>query len=69
MSSMEAMLVEQFGPFMDIDELASLLKIKRQSMYQNIYHGRLDIPHAKLGKKYLFPTSSVAEFLDDQIST
>ena len=52
MSSMEAMLVEQFGPFMDIDELASLLKIKRQSMYQNIYHGRLDIPHAKLGKKY-----------------
>ena len=68
MSSMEAMLVEQFGPFMDIDELASLLKIKRQSMYQNIYHGRLDIPHAKLGKKYLFPTAQVAFFLEGKIS-
>mgnify|MGYP005657547423 CR=1 FL=1 len=68
MSSMEAMLVSQYGPFMDIDELAGLLKIKRQSMYQSIYHGRLEIPHAKLGKKYLFPTPSVAKFLDQQIS-
>jgi excisionase family DNA binding protein len=68
MSSMEAMLVEEYGPFMDIDELASLLKIKRQSMYLNIYHGRLDIPHAKLGKKYLFPTTQVASFLEDKIN-
>lgn len=68
MSSMEAMLVEEYGHFMDIDELASLLKIKRQSMYLNIYHGRLDIPHAKLGKKYLFPTTQVASFLEDKIS-
>ena len=68
MSSMEAMLVEEYGPFMDIDELASLLKIKRQSMYLNIYHGRLDIPHAKLGKKYLFPTTHVASFFEDKIN-
>ena len=68
MSSMEAMLVEEYGHFMDIDELASLLKIKRQSMYLNIYHGRLNIPHAKLGKKYLFPTTQVASFLEDKIS-
>jgi hypothetical protein len=45
-----------------------LLKIKRQSMYLNIYHGRLDIPHAKLGKKYLFPTTQVASFLEDKIN-
>jgi excisionase family DNA binding protein len=68
MSSMEAMLVEEYGPFIEIDELASLLKIKRQSMYLNIYHGRLDIPHAKLGKKYLFPTTQVASFLEDKIN-
>jgi excisionase family DNA binding protein len=67
--SMEALLVTEYGPFMDIDELAKLLKIKRESMYQSIYQGRFDIPHAKLGKKYLFPTIEVAQYLDNAIST
>jgi len=66
--SMEEMLVSKYGPFMDIDELAGLLKIKRESMYQSIYQGRFDIPHAKLGKKYLFPTPQVAHYLDNAIS-
>lgn len=67
-TSMSAILSEEYGPFMDIDELAALLKIKRQSMYQNLYQGRVEIPHAKLGKKYLFPTGEVAKFLDEKIS-
>jgi len=66
---LKTILESKYGPFMDIQELASLLKIKRQSMYQQIYHGRLEIPHAKLGKKYLFPTQEVAIFLTDQVST
>ena len=65
---MEALLVTEYGPFMDIDELAKLLKIKRESMYQSIYQGRFDIPHAKLGKKYLFPTIAVAQYLDNAIN-
>lgn len=48
---------------MDIDELATLLKIKRQTLYQQIYKNGLDIPHLKRGKKYLFPTTAVAEHL------
>ena len=66
---LNAILERKYGPFMDIHELSSLLKIKRQSMYQQIYHGRLEIPHAKLGKKYLFPTQEVAIFLTNQVST
>tara|TARA_B110000444_G_C18812026_1_gene583150 strand:- start:1302 stop:1502 length:201 start_codon:yes stop_codon:yes gene_type:complete len=65
---MEAMLVSEYGPFMDIDELAKLLKIKRESMYQSIYQGRFDIPHARLGKKYLFPTTKVAQYFDNAIN-
>ena len=64
---LQQMLVDEFGPFMDIDELAKLLKIKRQSMYQQIYHGKLDITHAKLGKKYLFPTPAVANYIEDKL--
>ena len=66
-AGMTEILLEQYGPFMDIDELSDLLKIKRQSMYQSIYHGKFDVPHAKLGKKYLFPTQEVANFLNDMI--
>ena len=61
-------LEEKYGPFMDIDELCLLLKIKRQSMFQQIYHGRLTIPHAKLGKKYLFPTQEVANYFTSQLN-
>lgn len=65
---MEQILLEQFGPFMDLDELAQILKIKKQSVYQQIYHGKLDIPHIKRGKKYLFPTPAVAEYFNDQLN-
>jgi len=37
-------------------------------MYQHIYHGRLHIPHAKLGKKYLFPTEGVANYMGEKIT-
>ena len=39
---------------MDMDDLAGTLKIKRESLYQRIYYGKLEIPHMKNGKKYLF---------------
>ena len=47
-----------------MEDLADLLKIKRESMYQQIYNGKLDIPHVKRGKKYLFPAHEVAVYLD-----
>ena len=64
---LETSLVEKYGIFMDMEDLADLLKIKRESMYQQIYNGKLDIPHVKRGKKYLFPTHEVAVYLDNKL--
>jgi excisionase family DNA binding protein len=61
---MTSILAEQYGPFMDMEELANLFKIKKESMYQQIYNGKLDLPHVRRGKKYLFPTHEVAQYLE-----
>jgi excisionase family DNA binding protein len=60
-------LMQKHGPFMDIQEIADLLRIKKHSIYQQIYLGKLDIPHIKRGKKYLFPTPEVSRYLQDNI--
>lgn len=52
---------------MDLQELADLLRLKKTSVYQQIYLGQLDIPHIKRGKKYLFPTSETAMYLQNQM--
>lgn len=65
--SMTDIMLDKYGPFMDIEDLSSCLKIKRQSMYQQIYHGKFDIPHAKLGKRYLFPTPEVANYINKKV--
>lgn len=64
---MEDLLVEKYGPLMDLPEVASLLKLAPQSVYQQIYRGKLDVPHIKHGKKYLFPTPEVASYLESKI--
>ena len=65
--ALTTLLLEKYGPFMDLQELADLLRLKKTSLYQQIYLGQLDIPHIKRGKKYLFPTSETAEFLQKQM--
>ena len=64
---LETSLVEKYGILMDMEDLADLLKIKRVSIYQQIYNGQLDIPHVKRGKKYLFPTHEIAVYLDAKL--
>lgn len=65
---METILLEKYGPFMDLEELADLLRIKKQSMYQQIYRGQLDVPHVRRGKKYLFPTQEIAKYFTSQLN-
>ncbi len=65
---MDEILLEKYGALMDLSDIAELLHITRQSMYQQIYNGRMDIPHIKVGKKYLFPTQQVAEYLENRMS-
>lgn len=62
-------LMDKYGPFMDLAELAVLLRIKRATIYNQIHAGRLDVPHVKRGKRYLFPTLAVAEYLDSLVQT
>ena len=61
-------LLSRYGVFMDMAELAEVLRIKRETLYQQIYLGKMDIPHVKRGKKYLFPTEGVAKYLEDLTS-
>lgn len=57
------LIVKEHGAVLDLTELAALLKITKQSMYQQIYQGKLDIDHVKRGKKYLFLATDVADYL------
>lgn len=68
MSNLNTILTEKYGPFMDLNELACVMRIKKASMYQQIYNGKLTIAHVKLGKKYLFPTYAVAQHFDSKMS-
>ena len=56
-------LSETYGPLMDLDDLANTLRLKKQTLYQRIYLNKLHIPRIKNGKKYLFQTTDVAEFI------
>lgn len=67
--SLTEWLLEKHGPFMDLQELADLQRIKKTSVYQQIYLGNLDIPHVKRGKKYLFPTTEVAKYFEERIQS
>ena len=66
--SMKELLLKEYGPVMDMEEMAKVLRLKKQSMYQQLYNGKMDIPHARLGKRYLFPTEEVADYIDQKVS-
>lgn len=65
---LEQLLLERYGVFMTMDNVAELMKMKRASLYQQIYNGTLHLPHIKEGKKYLFPSNEVAQYLESLTS-
>lgn len=69
MSNLNTILTDKYGPFMDLTELASVLRIKKASMYQQIHQGKLTIDHVRLGKKYLFPTVAVAQHFENNMTS
>lgn len=60
-------MAEKYGPFMDVSELAELLRIKRTTLYNQIYNGTLVLPHIRRGKRYLFPTDDVVVYLNEAL--
>lgn len=63
MDEMREILLEKYGLFMNLVEVAELFRLERDTLYQQIYRGDLDLPHLKRGKKYLFPTHKIHEYL------
>jgi len=64
---MEQLLIEKYGPFMDLPEIAQLLKVQNDAIYKQAARGQLNLPYIKHGKKYLFPTPEVAAYLESKV--
>lgn len=62
-------MLNKYGPFMDVTELAEVLKIQRTTLYNQLYANRVDLPYVKRGKKYLFPTVQVVEHMESALRT
>ncbi len=57
-------MLNKYGPFMDVTELADVLKIRRATLYNQLYADKVDLPYVKRGKKYLFPTTEVVAHME-----
>ena len=61
-------LIDKFGPFMDVEDLSETLRIKRGSLYQKIGTAEFGIRFFKNGKRYLFPTEEVGKHIEAILS-
>ena len=62
-------MLEKYGPFMDVGELAGVLKIQKTTLYNQLYANKVDLPYVKRGKKYLFPTTEVVSQMQAALRT
>ena len=60
-------LTDKYGPYMTLENLASVTHSSKQTIYNKIYDDSLGIPFWRLGKKYLFSTEFVENFIDEQL--
>jgi excisionase family DNA binding protein len=60
---MKEVLLQSYGPMMTVDELAELLRITRQTLYTNLNSPDFPIKYARLGKRYLFNTEHVSDYI------
>ena len=43
-------MLEKYGPFMDVAELAGVLKIQKTTLYNQLYADKVDLPYVKRAK-------------------
>lgn len=60
---MQDALQDRYGPFMTIADVSEALNIEKQTLYNQSCKGDLEIPHVKMGKRILFPTAGVGDYL------
>ena len=64
---MREALITQYGMFMTVEDLAEVVKTNKQTIYNKLYSDTLGIPHWRMGKRYLFPTEGVADYIAGQL--
>lgn len=64
---MEEVLQGRYGLFMTVEDLAEVVKANKQTIYNKLYDDSLGIPHWRMGKRYLFPTEKVADYISGKI--
>jgi excisionase family DNA binding protein len=62
-------LESRYGLFMTVEDLAEVVKSNKQTIYNRLYDESLGIPHWRMGKRYLFPTEGVADYISAQLET
>ena len=61
-------LVDTYGPYMTLENLATVTHSSKQTIYNKIYDDSLGIPFWRLGKKYLFSTEYVESYIEGQLA-
>lgn len=58
-----ATLTEKYGTTLGIDDVAAVIKIRRQSLLQQLSDQRCEVPMVKTGKAWLITASAMALYL------
>jgi len=53
-------------PFINLDEMATLLGVPRRTLQQNIYTGRFEIPTFQINSKRMARLTDIADYIDEQ---
>lgn len=64
---MKDILEDRYGIFMTVEDLAEVVRTNKQTIYNKLYNETLGIPHWRNGKRYLFPTQAVGDYISSQI--
>ncbi len=58
-----ASLTETYGPTLGIDDVAAVIKLRRQSLLQQLSDQRCEVPMVKTGKAWVITASAFALYL------
>ena len=65
MSGVRELLREKYPMVMQVQDLSDMLRITKQTLYNQMAKKDFPIPFQKFGKYYLFNTEHVADWLEE----
>ena len=66
---MKQVLLNKYGPVMDIKGIAEVFHNNDKTIYSMLYHGRLKLPYYKIGRKIFVDTEDVASYIQNKKKT